>query len=87
MSILGGRALPSKVCPAKGLSSVSGYVVHPCREVIYSNSRVHGNRTLGVVSGLSNYFNWILNKTRHYNQVIDAGDSLSRWESRKDLWA
>ena len=26
-------------------------VVPPCREVIYSSSRVHGNRTLGVVPG------------------------------------
>ena len=25
--------------------------MHPCREDIYSNSRVHGNRTLGVVPG------------------------------------
>jgi hypothetical protein len=42
--------ITQQVCPARCNRACWVTVVHPCREVIYSNSRVHGNRTLSVVS-------------------------------------
>ena len=42
--------ITQQVCPARCDRTCWVTVVHPCREVIYLNSRVHGNRTLRVVS-------------------------------------
>ena len=54
-----------KVCPARVNRAYRAMLCTPAGKLIYSNSRVHGHRTLGVVSMSSNYFNWILNKIRH----------------------
>ena len=50
-----------KVCPARVNRACRAMICTPVGKLIYSNSRVHGHRTLGVVSMSSNYFNWILN--------------------------
>ena len=54
------------------------------RRLIYSNSRVHGNRTLGVVSrSLTTITGYLI---KHATiTVLNAPKSLSGWESRKDL--
>ena len=39
-----------KVCPARVNRACRAMWCTPAGKLIYSNSRVHGNRTLGVVS-------------------------------------
>ena len=75
-----------KVCPARVNRACRAMLCTPAGKLIYSNSRVHGHMTLGVVSMSSNHLNWILNKTRNPCCYLCPW-SLSRWESRKDLWA
>src|SRR3954469_23111811 len=43
-----GGAFPNKVYATLEIRACSMNPVHPCKEVIYSNSRVHGNMTLYV---------------------------------------
>ena len=45
-----GRVFPNKVYATLEIRACRVTVVQPLLGVIYSNSRVHGNRTLGVVS-------------------------------------
>ena len=45
-----GRVFPNKVYVTREIRACRVTVVHPRRDEIYLNSRVHDNRTLGVVS-------------------------------------
>jgi len=62
--LLCGRAFPRQVCPARSNRAYRVDWCTPAGKINYSNSRVHGNRTLGVVSGshtTMNYYRYKLN--------------------------